>query len=100
MVVQETEFILAGAARDMAEQGCQHLEAECQKLPSTYSGESSSILHYVSILSSCLIVNQLSLYRVAHKGALGLGGEGGCELKGTGDGQPAGSTNLLRMGSL
>jgi hypothetical protein len=54
MVVQEMKLILAGAARDMAEQGHHHLEAE---LRSTCSDESSLILHCISVLSSCLVVN-------------------------------------------
>jgi chromosome segregation ATPase len=43
MAVQETELISTGAARDMAEQGHQHLEAECQKLRSACSSESPPI---------------------------------------------------------
>jgi hypothetical protein len=42
MTVQEIELILAGASRDMAKQGCQHLEAECQKLCSACGDKSSS----------------------------------------------------------
>jgi hypothetical protein len=70
MAIQETELISVGVARDVVEQGRQRLEVECQKLRSAYSGESSLTLHYVSVLPSCLVMNQLSLYRVAHKGAL------------------------------
>jgi hypothetical protein len=86
MVVQETELILVGAARDVAEQGRHHLEVECQKLCPTYSGESSVILRCISILSSCLVMNQLSHFRVAHEGALRSGREGGCEPEGAGYG--------------
>jgi hypothetical protein len=57
--------------------------------------KSSSILHYVPILPSRLVMNQLSLYRVEHKGALGLGGEGSYELEGARDGHSASSANLL-----
>ena len=38
-------------------QGRQHLEAKCQKLRSACGGESSSTLHCVSVVSSCLVLN-------------------------------------------
>jgi hypothetical protein len=47
MAVQETELASAGVAQEMAKQGRQHLEAECQKLRSTCSSKSPSILHHV-----------------------------------------------------
>ena len=73
MTIQETELTLASAAQEMAEQGCQRLEAECQKLRSTCSGKFPSVLHYVYVLSSHLAVNQLSFLRIAHEGALRSG---------------------------
>lgn len=100
MHVQEIVFTLASATRDVARYRHQHLEAECQKLRSAYGGESYSILHYVSVPPSYLVMNQLLLYRVAHKDTLGLGGEGSCELEVARDGHPASSANLLRIGSL
>ena len=43
----------------MAEQGCQRLEAECQKLRFACGGESPSTLHCVFALLLCLVMNQL-----------------------------------------
>jgi hypothetical protein len=40
-------------------------------------------------------MNQLSLYKVARKGTLELGGEGGCELESAGDGHSASAADLL-----
>jgi hypothetical protein len=95
MAAQETELISAGAAREVAEQGHQRLEAESQKLRSAYNGEFLSTLHYVSVLPSHLVTNPLFLYRVAHMGTLGSRGEGGHELEGARDGHLAGRANLL-----
>jgi hypothetical protein len=57
MAAQEIELIVAGAARAAAEQGRQRLEAECQRLRSSCSGESLMTLCCASILSMCPIVN-------------------------------------------
>jgi hypothetical protein len=100
MVVQETELISVGAAWDVAKHGHHHLEVECQKLRSTCSSESSVILRCISILSLCLVMNQLSHFRVVHEGALRSGREGGCEPEGVGYGQLVGSTDCLHTGSL
>jgi hypothetical protein len=57
MAIRETGLSSASAARDMAEQGHQCLEAKCQKLRFAYGGESLSILHCASILSLCPVVS-------------------------------------------
>lgn len=58
LAIQEIELNSAGAAQDIAKQGRQHLEAKCQKLCSTYSGESPFAPHCFSVLL-CLVMNQL-----------------------------------------
>ena len=59
LAVQETELTSVGAAQNEAEQGCQRLEAECQKLCSACGGESPSTLHCAFALLLCLVMNQL-----------------------------------------
>ena len=98
--IQETKLTSAGAAREMAEQGHQCLEAECQKLRSTCSGKFPSILHYAFVLSSRLAVNQLFFLRITHEGALRSGGEGDHEPEDARDGQLAGHADRLRVGPL
>jgi uncharacterized protein (DUF2132 family) len=57
---QELEITLAGASREMTEQGRQRLEAECRRLRSACSDESSSTLHRASALLSCLVMSRCS----------------------------------------
>ena len=70
MAIQEAELTSVGAYREIAEQGHQRLEAECQKLCSTSSDKFPFVLCCVFVLSLRLAVNQLSFHRIAHEGAL------------------------------
>ena len=71
-----------------------------QKLCSTCSSKSPSVLHYVFVLSLRLAVNQLSFLRIAHEGALRSGGEGDHEPEDARGGQPAGCADRLGTSSL